>query len=50
MFDSIRKTLRRHSSQESGQSVLEFAITASLFFLLFLCGHRFRFPLFFSER
>jgi hypothetical protein len=35
MFDSIRKTLRRHSSQESGQSMLEFAITASLFFLLF---------------
>ena len=35
MFNSIRKALRRHHAEESGQSMLEFAITATVFFLLF---------------
>jgi hypothetical protein len=48
MFDSIRKTLRRNNAEESGQSVLEFAITATVFFLLFFAVIDFGF-LFFAK-
>jgi Flp pilus assembly protein TadG len=35
MFDSIHKTLRRHNAEETGFTMVEFAITATVFFLLF---------------